>query len=243
MVIVNSQPYPMTHTSSNGMSVSVHLYKISYFTCSMSMGFLIDEKSPVVWRGLMVMSALDKLVNQVAWGPLDYLVIDTPPGTGDTHLSLIQTLFIAGALLVTTPQKVALEVTRRGANMFKKLDIPVVGIVENMSTVTCPKCMTEVFLFGNDTLSLAEELGNKVKSKLDSKWSLIRLKSLAFGVFVSVVGVDILQKIPMHESIAEGSDSGRPIVLSAPESKQAKAYRELAEHVVDFLSKQRIKED
>lgn len=128
----------------------------------MSMGFLIDEKSPVVWRGLMVMSALDKLVNQVAWGPLDYLVIDTPPGTGDTHLSLIQTLFITGALLVTTPQKVALEVTRRGANMFKKLDIPVAGIVENMSSVTCPRCMTEVPLFGNATLSLAKELGNKL---------------------------------------------------------------------------------
>jgi len=110
----------------------------------------------------MVMNALDKLVNQVAWGPLDYLVIDTPPGTGDTHLSLIQTLFITGALLITTPQKVALEVTRRGANMFKKLNIPVAGIVENMSSVMCPKCKTEVPLFGNDTLSLAKELGNKL---------------------------------------------------------------------------------
>ncbi|XP_014483244.1 PREDICTED: iron-sulfur protein NUBPL [Dinoponera quadriceps] len=187
---------------------------INYGVKCMSMGFLIDEKSPVVWRGLMVMSALDKLVNHVAWGSLDYLVIDTPPGTGDTHLSLVQNLFIAGALLVTTPQKVALEVTRRGANMFKKLDVPVAGIVENMSTVTCPKCMTEVSLFGNDTVSLAKELG-----------------------------VDILQKIPMHESIAEGSDSGRPIVLSAPKSKQAEAYKELAEHVVIFLSKQGIKED
>ncbi|TGZ45770.1 putative histone-binding protein Caf1 [Temnothorax longispinosus] len=171
-------------------------------------------KSPVVWRGLMVMSALDKLVNQVAWGPLDYLVIDTPPGTGDTHLSLIQTLFIAGALLVTTPQKVALEVTRRGANMFKKLNIPVAGIVENMSSVTCPKCMTEVPLFGNATLSLAKELD-----------------------------VDILQKVPMHESIAESSDSGKPIVLAAPKSRQAETYRELAERVVTFLNKQEINEE
>lgn len=137
-------------------------HTLSCFTCSMSMGFLIGETSPVVWRGLMVMSALDKLVNQVAWGPLDYLIIDTPPGTGDTHLSLIQNLFIAGALLVTTPQKAALEVTRRGANMFKKLDIPVAGIVENMSTVTCPKCMTEISLFSNATLLLAKELGNKL---------------------------------------------------------------------------------
>lgn len=127
----------------------------------MSMGFLIDEKSPVVWRGLMVMSALDKLLNQVAWGSLDYLVIDTPPGTGDTHLTLIQNLFIAGVLIVTTPQKVALEVARRGANMFKKLNIPIAGIVENMSTITCPNCMSEVSLFGNAMSLVAKELGNK----------------------------------------------------------------------------------
>ncbi|KAG5317549.1 NUBPL protein, partial [Pseudoatta argentina] len=187
---------------------------VNYGVKCMSMGFLIDEKSPVVWRGLMVMSALDKLVNQVAWGPLDYLIIDTPPGTGDTHLSLIQTLFIAGALLVTTPQKVALEVTRRGANMFKKLNIPVAGIVENMSSVICPKCMTEVPLFGNVMLLLTKELG-----------------------------VGILQKIPMHNSIAESSDSGKPIVLAAPNSRQAEAYKELAEHVVTFLNKQKMNEE
>ncbi|XP_011157754.1 iron-sulfur protein NUBPL isoform X1 [Solenopsis invicta] len=184
---------------------------VNYGVKCMSMGFLIDEKSPVVWRGLMVMNALNKLVNQVAWGPLDYLVIDTPPGTGDTHLSLIQTLFITGVLLVTTPQKVALEVTRRGANMFKKLNIPVAGIVENMSSVTCPKCMTEVPLFGNATLSLVKELD-----------------------------VDILQKVPMHESISKSSDSGKPIVLTAPKSRQAETYRELAENVVTFLNKQEI---
>jgi len=187
---------------------------VNYGVKCMSMGFLIDEKSPVVWRGLMVMSALDKLVNQVAWGSLDYLIIDTPPGTGDTHLSLIQTLFITGALLVTTPQKVALEVTRRGANMFKKLNIPIAGIVENMSSVTCPKCMTEVSIFGNATISLAKELD-----------------------------VNILQKIPIHESIAESSDSGKPIVLAAPKSKQAEAYKELAKHVVTFLNEQEINKD
>lgn len=187
---------------------------INYGVKCMSMGFLIGDKSPVVWRGLMVMSALDKLANQVAWGPLDYLVIDTPPGTGDTHLSLVQNLFIAGVLLVTTPQRVALEVTGRGGNMFKKLGVPVAGIVENMSTVTCPKCMTEVSLFNNDTQSLVKELG-----------------------------VDILQKIPMHESIAESSDSGKPIVLSAPKSKQAEAYRKLAEHVIVFLKRQEINEE
>ncbi|XP_050460115.1 iron-sulfur protein NUBPL [Cataglyphis hispanica] len=187
---------------------------INYGVKCMSMGFLIDEKSPVVWRGLMVMNALDKLVNKVAWGSLDYLVIDTPPGTGDTHLSLIQNYFIAGALLVTTPQKVALEVTRRGANMFKKLDIPVAGIVENMSTVICPKCTTEISIFGNATLSLAKELD-----------------------------VDILQRIPMHENIAECSDSGKPIVLAFPKTRQAEIYRELAEQVITFLNEQEIHEE
>ncbi|XP_020294165.1 iron-sulfur protein NUBPL isoform X1 [Pseudomyrmex gracilis] len=184
---------------------------VNYGVKCMSMGFLIDEKSPVVWRGLMVMSALDKLLNQVAWGSLDYLVIDTPPGTGDTHLTLIQNLFIAGVLIVTTPQKVALEVARRGANMFKKLNIPVAGIVENMSTIICPNCMSEVSLFDNAMSSVTKELD-----------------------------INIIQKIPMHESIAESSDNGKPVVLAAPESRQAEVYRELAEHVVTFLKKQEI---
>lgn len=126
----------------------------------MSMGFLIDEKSPVVWRGLMVMSALDRLLRQVAWGPLDYLIVDTPPGTGDTLLSLTQNLPISGTLIVTTPQRAALEVARRGAKMFKKLDVPIAGIVENMTSVTCPKCNHEVPLFGEGAAPLADELGN-----------------------------------------------------------------------------------
>lgn len=125
----------------------------------MSMGFLIDDKSPVIWRGLMVMSAIDKLLRQVAWNPLDYLVIDTPPGTGDTHLSIIQNLPVAGALLVTTPQKAALEVTRRGANMFKRLNIPIIGIVENMSNIICPECKNEIILYNGETQTVAKELG------------------------------------------------------------------------------------
>lgn len=130
----------------------------------MSMGFLINDKSPVIWRGLMVMSAIDKLLHQVAWGPLDYLVVDTPPGTGDTHLSIIQNLPITGALLVTTPQKAALEVTRRGANMFKRLNIPIAGIVENMSSVVCPKCNNEITVFNDGTKAIAKELGTKPTS-------------------------------------------------------------------------------
>lgn len=107
----------------------------------------------------MVMSALDRLLRQVAWGPLDYLIIDTPPGTGDTHLSLVQNLPIAGTLLVTTPQKAAVDVTRRGAEMYNKVNVPLAGIVSNMTTVTCPNCKTEVALSKNETDKLAKELG------------------------------------------------------------------------------------
>lgn len=131
------------------------------FARSMSMGFLIDDKSPVIWRGLMVMSAIEKLLRQVAWDPLDYLIVDTPPGTGDTHLSIMQSLPVTGALLVTTPQKAALQVTRRGANMFKQLGIPIAGIVENMSSIVCPKCKNEVSLYGDGIKRMADELGTE----------------------------------------------------------------------------------
>ncbi|XP_063229380.1 iron-sulfur cluster transfer protein NUBPL isoform X2 [Bacillus rossius redtenbacheri] len=126
--------------------------------CSMSMGFLIDEASPVVWRGLMVMSALSKLLYQVSWGAVDYLVVDTPPGTGDTQLSLVQNLPLSGAVLVTTPQAAALQVTRRGAALFRKLGVPVLGVVGNMSCVACPKCSHTSQLFGSGTQQLATQL-------------------------------------------------------------------------------------
>ncbi|XP_043521736.1 iron-sulfur protein NUBPL isoform X1 [Frieseomelitta varia] len=175
----------------------------------MSMGFLIDDKSPVIWRGLMVMNAIEKLLHQVAWDPLDYLVIDTPPGTGDTHLSIIQNLPIAGALLISTPQKAALEVTRRGANMFKRLNIPIIGIVENMSNVICPKCNSSIPLYNGETQVIAKELD-----------------------------VQILQSVPLSEDIVNSCDTGKPIVLSASESTQADAYKYLAKHVISFLAKQ-----
>ncbi|XP_076232090.1 iron-sulfur cluster transfer protein NUBPL-like isoform X2 [Calliopsis andreniformis] len=184
---------------------------VNYGVKCMSMGFLIDDKSPVIWRGLMVMSAIDKLLYQVAWGPLDYLVIDTPPGTGDTHLSIIQNLPITGALLVTTPQKAALEVTTRGANMFKRLNIPIAGIVENMSSVICPKCNTEITVFNDGTKVIAKQLG-----------------------------IRILQIVPLSEGIAESCDNGKPIVLTAPRSIQAQAYKNLAASVISFLAKQPV---
>lgn len=135
---------------------------VNYGVKCMSMGFLIDNKSSVIWRGLMVMNAIDKLLYQVAWGPLDYLVVDTPPGTGDTHLSIVQNLPVAGVLLITTPQTTALEVTRRGANIFKHLNIPIIGIVENMSSVICPQCNNEIILYNDGTRMIAEELEFKM---------------------------------------------------------------------------------
>ncbi|CAK9812991.1 Iron-sulfur protein NUBPL [Anthophora quadrimaculata] len=186
---------------------------INYGVKCMSMGFLTDKKSPVIWRGLMVMSAIDKLLHQVAWDPLDYLIIDTPPGTGDTHLSIIQNIPVTGALLVTTPQKAALEVTRKGADMFKRLNIPIIGIVENMSNVVCPKCNNEITFYNGGTKMMAEELG-----------------------------VQIIQTFPLSGDIVKSCDTGKPIVLSTPKSIYADAYKNLAEHVTIFLANQLLNE-
>lgn len=157
---------------------------VNYGVKCMSFGFLIEEGAPVVWRGLMVMQALEKLMRQVDWGELDYLIVDTPPGTGDTHLSLIQNLPISGVILVTTPQVAALQVTKRGALMYRKLNIPVAGLIENMSTVQCPSCSTSFKVFGDGTQKLAEELD-----------------------------LEILESFPLNEHISDGGDRGVPIVL------------------------------
>ncbi|XP_063966818.1 iron-sulfur cluster transfer protein NUBPL-like isoform X2 [Lytechinus pictus] len=176
----------------------------------MSMGFLVDENSPVVWRGLMVMSAIQRLVKQVAWAPLDYLVIDMPPGTGDTQLSISQLITIAGAVIVSTPQDIALLDARKGAEMFKKVDVPVLGIVQNMSVYQCPKCGHQAHIFGQDGVhGVAKEMG-----------------------------LDVLGDVPLHIDIRETSDSGKPIVVSAPQSSQAIAYKSIAKEVL-----QRIKQD
>ncbi|XP_063229384.1 iron-sulfur cluster transfer protein NUBPL isoform X6 [Bacillus rossius redtenbacheri] len=179
---------------------------VNYNIKCMSMGFLIDEASPVVWRGLMVMSALSKLLYQVSWGAVDYLVVDTPPGTGDTQLSLVQNLPLSGAVLVTTPQAAALQVTRRGAALFRKLGVPVLGVVGNMSCVACPKCSHTSQLFGSGTQQLATQLG-----------------------------VPVLAEVPLHPSISAGGDSGKPVVTSAPNSPQALAYKSLGKKISTAL--------
>ncbi|XP_072016494.1 iron-sulfur cluster transfer protein NUBPL-like [Amphiura filiformis] len=179
----------------------------NYGISCMSMGFLVDEKSPIVWRGLMVMSAVQKLIRQVSWGPLDYLVVDMPPGTGDAQLSLSQLIPIAGAVIVSTPQDIALLDARRGAEMFRKVDVPVLGLVQNMSVFECPKCGHQTHIFGQDgARSVAKEMG-----------------------------LDILDDIPLHISIRETSDEGKPIVISSPDSPQAHAYKHVANEVIQRL--------
>nr|CAH7716902.1 unnamed protein product [Callosobruchus chinensis] len=174
----------------------------------MSMGFLIEKGSPVIWRGLMVMQALERLMRQVDWGKIDYLIVDTPPGTGDTLLSIIQNLPIAGVVLVTTPQSAALEVTKRGAVMFKKLNVPLIGIVENMSIVKCTTCASNIRIFGDGTSKLSEELGCK-----------------------------ILTSLPLEGDISMCADEGRPIAVSGRNKDIEECYKRIGESVVAFCNK------
>lgn len=180
---------------------------LNYGIACMSMGFLVEESTPVVWRGLMVMSAVEKLLRQVDWGQLDYLVIDMPPGTGDVQLSVSQNVPIAGAVIVSTPQDIALIDARKGAEMFRKVHVPVLGLVQNMSVFQCPKCQHKTHIFGADG-------ARKLAQTLD---------------------LDILGDIPLHLNIREASDAGHPIVFSQPESEEAKAYLNIATEVVRRL--------
>lgn len=173
----------------------------------MSMGFLVDDAAPIVWRGLMVMSAIEKLLRQVDWGELDFLVVDMPPGTGDVQLSISQNVPVAGAVIVSTPQDIALLDARRGAEMFNKVHVPVLGLVQNMSVFQCPKCLHQTHIFGSDGA-----------------------KNLALSL-----GVTFLGDVPLHLSIRETSDSGKPVVVSAPDSPEAEAYRKVAAAVVQRL--------
>ncbi|XP_025058242.1 iron-sulfur protein NUBPL isoform X2 [Alligator sinensis] len=152
----------MMHLKGNPELTSQNLMRPlkNYGIECMSMGFLVEETAPVVWRGLMVMSAIEKLLRQVEWGQLDYLVIDMPPGTGDVQLSVSQNIPIAGAVIVSTPQDIALLDARKGAEMFRKVHVPVLGLVQNMSVFQCPKCKHETHIFGTDGVrDLAKTLG------------------------------------------------------------------------------------
>jgi ATP-binding protein involved in chromosome partitioning len=177
----------------------------------MSMGFLVDEDTPMIWRGPMVMSALSQMLKDVAWGKLDVLVVDMPPGTGDAQLTMAQQVPLAGAVIVSTPQDLALIDARKGLNMFTKVNVPVLGIVENMSTFLCPHCGERSDIFGHG--------GAKDEAKR--------------------LGVPFLGEIPLTMVVRETSDEGKPIVATDPDSEIAKAFRQIADRAWDELERQK----
>src|ERR1043165_737583 len=174
----------------------------------MSMGFLVDEETPMIWRGPMVMSALSQMLKDVAWGELDVLVVDMPPGTGDAQLTMAQQVPLAGAVIVSTPQDLALIDARRGVGMFKRVNVPLLGIIENMSYFVCPKCGERHDIFGH----------GGAHTEADK------------------LGVPFLGEVPLHMAIRETSDAGRPVVATDPDGPHAKVYREIAARVRDALA-------
>jgi ATP-binding protein involved in chromosome partitioning len=173
----------------------------------MSIGFFVDEDTPMVWRGPMVMSALTQMLREVDWGTLDVLVVDMPPGTGDAQLTLAQQVPLKGAVIVSTPQDLALIDARRGVAMFKKVEVPVLGVIENMSYFQCPNCGARSDIFGHGG---ARQEAEKM-------------------------GVPFLGEVPLHMEIRASSDAGTPVLISEPEGVHAKIYREIAARVRDEL--------
>jgi ATP-binding protein involved in chromosome partitioning len=170
---------------------------------AMSIGFLIDTETPMVWRGPMVTQALEQLLNETKWHDIDYLVVDLPPGTGDIQLTLAQRVPVTGAVIVTTPQDIALLDARKGLKMFEKVGIPILGIVENMSTHVCSKCGHEEHIFG-------EGGGERMGKDYD---------------------VELLGSLPLDIHIREQADSGKPTVVADPDGKVASLYKQIARRV------------
>ncbi|MEM7277540.1 MAG: iron-sulfur cluster carrier protein ApbC [Pseudomonadota bacterium] len=178
---------------------------------AMSVGFLVDEQEPMVWRGPMVTSALNQILTQTRWGDLDYLIVDMPPGTGDIQLTLSQRVPVAGALIVTTPQDIALLDARKGLKMFEKVGVPVLGVVENMSLHVCSNCGHEEAIFGTGGADrLAQESG-----------------------------VNVLGQLPLDMQIRKQADGGEPTVVAEPEGAIARAYTRVALAMVAELAGQR----
>jgi ATP-binding protein involved in chromosome partitioning len=179
----------------------------AYGLKAMSMGFLIDEATPMIWRGPMLASALTQMLRDVLWGEIDVLVIDMPPGTGDVQLTAAQQMPLSGAIIVSTPQDLALIDARKGLNMFRKVNVPVLGIVENMSYFQCPKCGERSDIFGHD--------GARVEA--------------------DKLGIPFLGGVPLDMEIRATSDEGRPVVASHPDGAHAGIYREIATRVWEQL--------
>ena len=175
----------------------------AYGLQAMSIGFMVDVETPMVWRGPMVAQALDQLISQTNWRDVDYLIVDMPPGTGDIQLSLAQKVPVTGAVIVTTPQDIALIDARKGLKMFEKVNIPILGIVENMSIHICSKCGHEEHIFGQGG-------GERMGKDYD---------------------VDFLGSLPLEMAIREMTDTGKPTVVGAPDSRTAEIYRSIARRV------------
>ncbi|HUJ03316.1 MAG TPA: Mrp/NBP35 family ATP-binding protein, partial [Rhizomicrobium sp.] len=175
---------------------------------AMSIGFMVDTDTPMIWRGPMVQSALTQMMGDVAWAPLDVLVLDMPPGTGDAQLTIAQRVPLKGALIVSTPQDIALIDARKGLAMFRKTQVPVLGIVENMSTFVCPACGHETHIFGHGG---ARETAKQL-------------------------GAPFLGEIPLVAEIRETSDAGTPIVALKPESPEAQAFLALARAIAEKIA-------
>jgi ATP-binding protein involved in chromosome partitioning len=174
----------------------------------MSIGFMIDEETPMIWRGPMVSQALDQLLNETLWDDLDYLIVDLPPGTGDIQLSLSQRVPVAGAIIVTTPQDIALLDARKAFKMFEKVEVPILGVVENMSTHICSQCGFEEHIFG-------EGGGARMAEEYDLPY---------------------LGDIPLDIDIRTGADGGNPTVASEPDSELARRYIDVALRATGKLS-------
>jgi len=173
-----------------------------------SMGFLTGDDAPIIWRGPMLHGVLQQFFREVRWSPLDYLIVDMPPGTGDVALSLSQTVPVAGAIVVTTPQQVSLSDSGRAVAMYRKLEIPVLGIIENMAYFSCPSCQHEADIFGHG--------GGETMAK--------------------TLGTPFLGRLPIYQPIREGSDAGVPLVISEPESPAGRAFMAAAERVAAQVS-------
>jgi len=183
---------------------------VSYGVQCMSIGFLVDEETPMIWRGPMVTQALEQLLKDTNWRDLDYLIVDLPPGTGDIQLTLAQKIPVSGAVIVTTPQDIALLDARKGLKMFEKVQVPVLGVVENMSTHVCSQCGHEEHIFGAGG-------GARMAEQYD---------------------VEFLGEIPLAMAIREDADSGQPTVVKDPDGPIAQKYREIARRVAAKLSLQ-----
>lgn len=206
--VLHEQPALRQGKDVSGADVDIIIPVDKFGIKIMSMGFLIDQDQPVVWRGPMLNSVLRQFLGQVDWGTLDYLVVDLPPGTGDVQISLIQLVKLTGVVVVTTPQPVALQDVRKGLGMFKSQNVPILGIIENMSYFCCPHCKerTEIFSHGG-----GQEMA-------------------------AYFSVPFLGEIPLAGEVRAGADAGQPLMISSPDSAQGQIFTHVAEHLAAQIS-------